>query len=63
MYATNHDYVAAGAALGHSEVVAGRYYRQVTEQDKRDAVTAARLGYLPEPGEKVIKLPPRQRRA
>ncbi len=47
LYAGGEDPSVAGAVLGHSPVVALRYYKQVRSKEKRAAIKRAGLGVLP----------------
>ncbi len=57
LYRSGEDPSVAGAVVGHSPVVALRHYREVTGDEMREAMTKARLGFLPDPDAKVIELP------
>lgn len=46
LYRSGVDVGIAAAVVGHSPTTALRAYRQVSEEDRRDAIRLARLGYL-----------------
>lgn len=47
------DVATAASLTGHSVEVMLRYYRQVSDEDRRRAVAAARLGHFPSQGEVI----------
>jgi hypothetical protein len=63
LYRSGEDPSVAGAVVGHSPVVAMRHYRDVSQEEKREAMARARLGYglLPDLDGQVIDFPERKR--
>ena len=59
LYRSGVDPAAAASVVGHSPAVALAAYRRATQEDRRQAVHAARLGYLDEP--EVLQFPVRHK--
>lgn len=59
LYRSGEDPSVAGAVVGHCPEVAMRHYREVTEAEKREAIRKAKLGFLPDPDQKVVDFPQR----